>query len=397
METTQQILDAIDSYLKEHIIYRKQDRTVHTLLIYGTYFVKYQDIPVFDNFPIIFFKSINEDSGKTRALEVTEQLAYNAKPPGSFTAASLLRMIDKIKPDVLTWLFDEADETLISNKDNSDYIRLLNNGYARGKVIVRCDDKDDVIETPAYFPKILAGLSITKLKKTTRSRIITIPMKPAKPTDHFKLHIDKELGASLKQRILSQHVDIIEQLKSIDEEKLYVDENGKRRLNNRNAQLWHPLLALAKLAGDEWFKKSVESVEIFISRRKPADHSERKEVFKELYRCYRSGKHDKGIHIDTFIEHLQRSGLYNIEKSKVLYYFGEEGYGIPSGQLNLKIGTTEWRNKTGIRWSECIELFDDNLTDEDKEEILGEYGGSNISTNSTSINNIYNNTTTTIT
>src|SRR5260370_3713402 len=350
METTKEILDAIDNYLKEHVIYRKQDRTVHSLIIYGTYFVKYKDIPVFDNFPIVFFKSINEDSGKTRALEVTEQLAYNAKPPGSFTAASLIRMIDKINPDLLTWLFYEAEETLISNKDHSDYVRLLNNGYARGKVIVRCDDKDDVIETPAYFPKVLAGLSVTKLKKTTRSRIITIPMKPAKPTDKFRLHIDKEEGSKLKERILAQHIDVIEQLKSIDEEKVYVDENGRRKLNNRNAQLWHPLLALAKLGGDEWFKKSVEAVEIFIGHRKPADHSERKEVFKELYKCYRSDKQSKGIHIDTFVDKLHSGGFHNLEKGKVLYYFGEEGYGIPSGQLNLKIGD-EWINKTGIRWN----------------------------------------------
>src|SRR5262249_24529866 len=44
-------------------------------------------------------------------------------------------------------------------------------------------------------------------------------------------------------------------------------------------------------------------------------------------------------------------------------------------------------NKTGIRWNECLELFEDNLTDDDKEEISGEIRDIEISTNSTSNDN----------
>lgn len=373
---TKEILDAIDQYNHDHIIYRKIDRTVHTLFTYGTYFIRYPDIPVFDNYPILFFKSIDEDSGKTRALEVTEQLAYSAKPPGSFTAASLCRLIDKIKPDVLTWLFDEADETLIAGKDTSDYMRLLNNGYSRGKIIVRCDDRDDVIETPAYFPKVLAGLSITRLKKTTRSRIITIPMKPATASEKFNLHIDKETGTKLRQQIIDQHQSIIEDLKKIDEKSL-------SKLHNRNAQIWHPLLAVAKVGGKEWFERAVEAVENFVSRRaKPIDHSERKEVLKELYRCYLSGLYDKGIHVDSFVDYLNHHGYPTIDKPKVLEHFGEQGYTVPSGQLN-KFIDGKWVNKTGIRWSECSDVFNNNLSDDDIVEIQAEYGGIVYSTNST--------------
>ena len=55
-----------------------------------------------------------------------------------------------------------------------------------------------------------------------------------------------------------EHIEIIDDLKEADETTLST-------LNNRNAQIWHPLLALAKQGGDEWFNRGVAAVGNFRS------------------------------------------------------------------------------------------------------------------------------------
>jgi len=96
MTGTKSILDETYAFLGRHVIYpNDQSRIAHTLWILGSGFLGTDDIPVFDNYPILAFLSPEEDSGKTRALDVTELLAHNAINGGSHTAASLCREIDR--------------------------------------------------------------------------------------------------------------------------------------------------------------------------------------------------------------------------------------------------------------------------------------------------------------
>ena len=87
MNENESILDEIYKYCGRFIIHPSEQATVaHTLWLAGSYFLENPDIKVFDNFPILAFLSPDEDSGKTRALGVTQALAYNALDGGSYTA-----------------------------------------------------------------------------------------------------------------------------------------------------------------------------------------------------------------------------------------------------------------------------------------------------------------------
>src|SRR5262245_44742172 len=100
---TQQIIQDTYDFLGRHVVYpNEHSRIAHTLWILGSGFLEYSDIPVFDNYPILAFLSPEEDSGKTRALDVTELLSHNAINGGSHTAASLCREIDQRQPELLT-------------------------------------------------------------------------------------------------------------------------------------------------------------------------------------------------------------------------------------------------------------------------------------------------------
>jgi hypothetical protein len=351
IRTTKEILDAIDAYCLDHIVYRKEYRTIQTLWTYGSYFLKYADIPVFDNYPILFFKSMDEDSGKTRALEVIEQLAHNPTPPGSYTAASLCRLIDKqtAKGDMLSWILDEADETLLVDQGNADYNRLLNNGTSRGKVIVRCGSDDAEIKiTQAYCPKALGGLSITRLKGTTRSRTLTIPMRPSKPGEHYRPHLDKETAQKIKADIQVSHSAILDDLKQIDEKKL-------SKFINRKSQILHPLLALAQLAGSEWFDRAIKAVELVVYQKQTKDKTEKEAVFRKLFELYNASRYQKyktGIQLAELAKETKK----DVEVLKE--YFGENGYDIPRSQVN-HMHNGKWENKSGLKWVDCERRFVD--------------------------------------
>jgi hypothetical protein len=69
MREEKTILDEVYDYVGQYVIYpREHSKVAHTLWIVGSYCLEQEDIPVFDNFPIIAFLSPDEDSGKSRAL-----------------------------------------------------------------------------------------------------------------------------------------------------------------------------------------------------------------------------------------------------------------------------------------------------------------------------------------
>ena len=132
MSDTKSILEATYNYIGRHVIYpNDQSRIAHALWILGSGFLKNKEIPAFDNYPILAFLSPDEDSGKTRALDVTELLAHNAINGGSHTAASLCREIDQRNPELITIILDELDEIFISGRETT---RMYPSG--KGRLVV---------------------------------------------------------------------------------------------------------------------------------------------------------------------------------------------------------------------------------------------------------------------
>jgi Protein of unknown function (DUF3631) len=368
MDLTKSIIQDAYDYLGRHVIYpNDQSRIAHTLWILGSGFLKFEDLSTFDNYPILAFLSPDEDSGKTRALDVTELLSHNSINGGSHTAASLCREIDQKQPELITIILDELDEIFTMGRDNSDYIRLLNNGYQRGKVIARCDlNSSKIINTSAYCPKAVAGLSVAKLKRTTRSRMIVIRMRPMKKGERVERHLDKKAGRELRERMEAWREIALDKLRNVDEE-------GLSTLTKRAAQIWHPLLSIAKIAGDDWYERALQTAAFFVDRQVPGDTLGRT-IFKELFRVYASGTHRRGIHSETFAEELHQRGFsLDIDKHKIGYYLGENGYGIKTKQL--KLGGI---NRNGYDWDACMPFFADHLSEEEREEIYQEWRGEEV-------------------
>ena len=354
------ILDEIQAYTDRFVIYPNQHaRAVHTLWILGSYFLEYEDIPVFDNYPLLAFLSPVEDSGKSRALEVTEVISYNSLSSGDWTPAALCGEIRKKYPTLITMCLDEADETFAIGKDTSAYIKLLNNGYQRGKYIVRRSTKgEDNVHTPAYCAKAIAGLTAARFKRTTRSRMIQIFMRPSRDNEKPGRHIDKQTGQLIVSKIIGQRDAIADKVRNVDEDTL-------SNLPRRAGQIWHPLLAIAKVIDDEWFRRVSEAAIYFVDKHKAVPNNQMR-VFLELYRCYDSGKYRNGIWTKTFATVLQQERGFEpfFDKFKIAYYLGSEGIGLTTRELRL--GNEK---SNAYMWDNSLPFFADFITEEMRNQI----------------------------
>ena len=108
--------------------------------------------------------------GKTRFLDTLGYIHY--KPlftSGATTPAPIFRMIDKWRG---TLIIDEAD--FKQSDESQDIIKIINQGYEKGKFIMRCDQNDakQIQFFDPYCPKILATRK-SFTDKATESRCIT--------------------------------------------------------------------------------------------------------------------------------------------------------------------------------------------------------------------------------
>lgn len=203
-----------------------------------------------DSTPRIAFLSPEPGSGKTRALEVTELLVPRPVLAVNVSPAYLFRRVaDEHGPPTI--LYDEID-TLFgphAQKNNEDVRGFLNAGHRRGAVAGRCVLRGKTIvteELPAYAAVALAGLGAEYLPDTIRTRSVIIPMRRRRPDEHVspfrRRDVEAEgaaLGMSLAAwaRTWPRRIDWPDMPAGIQD---------------RDADCWEPLIAVADLAGGDW-------------------------------------------------------------------------------------------------------------------------------------------------
>lgn len=196
--------------------------------------------------PNLVMKSPTKRAGKTRTMSLVSGLVPRALPTSNITAASVFRTIEAFGP---TLLVDEADSFLALNEELRG---VLNSGHTRPTaVVVRTVGEEHV---PSCFstwcPKVIA--LIGHLPDTLEDRSIIIPMK--RKAKHEKVarmrlsKIGKELEP-LRSKIARWVKDNIELLRDAEPPLPEV-------LNDRAADNWEPLIAIADLCGGSWPEES---------------------------------------------------------------------------------------------------------------------------------------------
>ena len=234
-----EFLNRFIAYPDEHSIY------AHALWIAHAHVVD-----CFDNTPRLAFLSPEPGSGKSRAMEITELLVPRAVLSVNASPAYVFR---KISDDagLPTLLIDEADAIFNGKKSdsNEDLRGLLNSGYRKGAVTGRAVVRGKEVfteEFPSYCAVALAGLNA--LPETLMTRSIVIPMKRRKAGHHVE-QFRRRMNGKEAQEVFHQ---IAAATSRIEDEITDAWPVLPKGIEDRDADLWEPLIAIADAFGGDW-------------------------------------------------------------------------------------------------------------------------------------------------
>ena len=191
--------------------------------------------------PFLMFSSPEMRCGKSTALRVLYRVCPRTALASNISSAAIFRYVEAWHP---TLLIDEA-ETFVTG--NEEIRGILNSGHTRDTAIIirLVGEKHEPKEFSTWAPKAIA--SIGKLSGTLRDRSIILPMKRKKPGERVAKLRDRDTDAFLElRRKAKRWAD--DNVAELQKTQPLVPEE----LNDRAADNWEPLLAIADLAGNEW-------------------------------------------------------------------------------------------------------------------------------------------------
>ena len=259
------LMNAVHVFLGRFVAYPSEDaRIAHTLWIVHTHLMD-----VWESTPRIAFLSPEPGSGKTRALEITETLVPRPIEAINATPAYLFRKVSD-PGGAPTILYDEID-TLFGPKakDNEEIRGMLNAGHRRGAMAGRCVVRGKIIETeelPAYCAVALAGLGY--LPDTIISRSVTIRMRRRAPNERVEPY-RRRVHAPEGNRLRDELVAWADQVRP----NLNTFPAMPEGIEDRNADVWEALLAVADAAGGEWPQRAREAAVALVALSKASTPS----------------------------------------------------------------------------------------------------------------------------
>lgn len=204
------------------------------------------NVNMFDFTPRLCILSPEKRCGKTSLLTLIERLSYNVLNVSGITASAMFRSINMWHP---TMLVDEVDTFIHGN----DELRgIINNGYKRGGTVIRTETVNKAfVPTPfsCYAAVALAGIGNLPDTITDRGIIVTMRRQAGKaPLPKIRTREIAPLMLELQRKCLRFIMD-------------YADEIAQQRphmpdsFNDRAADIWEPLYAIASVISPEWERR----------------------------------------------------------------------------------------------------------------------------------------------
>jgi hypothetical protein len=239
------LLNEVYTFLGRFVVYPSEHAHIaHVLWVAHTHLMS-----AWESTPRIAFLSPEPESGKTRSMEVSELLVPDPVAAVNVTPAYLFRKVGS-EDGPPTILFDEIDAVFGPKaKENEELRALLNSGHRRGAVAGRCVVRGKIVETEeisSYSAVALAGLGW--LPDTILSRSIIIRMRRRAPdeiVEAFRHRVHAPQGENLRCRLAGWAATILD-------EATEARPDMPPGIEDRAADMWEPLLAVADIAGGPW-------------------------------------------------------------------------------------------------------------------------------------------------
>jgi Protein of unknown function (DUF3631) len=238
MNRLSEYLDLVERFLCRFVAFPSEHEPVAIALWVAHTHV----VDAFETSPILAVTSAEMRSGKTRVLDVLELLVpnpYRVITPSEAVTYTILAQ--RPRP---TMLLDEAD-AIFGPRTAERYEGLraiLNSGNKAGTSVprVKLEGKTRSVDWfDVYGPKAIAGIG--DLPSTVADRSIPIRMKrrtASEPIERFRQRTAEMMASEI--------------VADFDAVPLVTDVPVPEELNDRAADSWEPLLALADAAGGSW-------------------------------------------------------------------------------------------------------------------------------------------------
>jgi hypothetical protein len=252
------LLNQVSAFLSRFIVYPSEHAQIaHVLWIAHAHLMA-----AWESTPRIAFLSPEPESGKTRSMEVSELLVPNSVAAVNVTPAYLFRKVGG-EDGPPTVLFDEIDTVFGPKaKENEELRALLNSGHRRGATAGRCVVRGKIVETEeisSYAAVALAGLGW--LPETILSRSIIIRMRRRardEKIEPFRRRVHAPIGEALRRRLAAWAATIFD-------EATEARPDMPQDVEDRSADMWEPLLAVADIAGGDWPKLGREAARALVA------------------------------------------------------------------------------------------------------------------------------------
>jgi putative DNA primase/helicase len=230
--------------IRGHVICDAHTAVAATLWCAMTYLVDSTD-----TLPLAIITAPERRCGKSRLLAAMGRLVQRPLPASNVSPAAIYRSIEKWTP---TLLIDEADTFM---RDNEELRGVINSGHTRDAAFVlRCVGDDF---TPHQFstwcPKVLSGIG--SLPGTIEDRAVMLRLRRKLPSEQVAAFRDAgarfEHCAAKLARFAEDHAG------SIRSARPALPNLG----DDRAAENWYPLIAIAEVAGGDWPRLALEAAQ----------------------------------------------------------------------------------------------------------------------------------------
>ena len=257
------LLDELLAVLTRYVIFP----TTHTAAAVTLWIATTHALPAFECAPRLVVTSPEKRCGKTRLLDIIRGTCHRPLATVDATVAAVFRSLGGEHPPTL--IIDEAD-AIFGNKrlaeQNEDLRKLLNSGHQRGGTALRCvGPKHIPTEFPTFAMAVLAGIGA--MPDTITDRAVNVGQRrraPGEKVSHFRSRRDGPTLYRLRDQLAGWATDYINKLAAA--EPPMPDD-----IEDRAADTWEPLLAVADAAGGHWPQTARAACKALVAQAVAAD------------------------------------------------------------------------------------------------------------------------------